>query len=126
MSPSGRSPSGPQSGAKTQRLGAFFKAPPQLLQLDRLQARFATGPTGSIKRLDALLSPGLVPTTDRLSMHIEFAGHLSLAQTFIKEFGGFEQPMVQLLKIAFDALCITRAQRLASKSTTVTILYEVM
>jgi len=108
----GHPPGGPQSGAITQRLGAFFETPAQLFQLHGLQARFAAGSAGFLKRFGSFVLPGLVPAADRLAVHMEFAGYLGLAQALVEEFGGFESPLFQLIKIAFDAFGITHAQRL--------------
>lgn len=121
----GHPPSGPQSGAITQRLRALFETLAQLLQLRGLQPRFTACAAGFLKRFGSLAFPGLLPATDRLPMHIQFAGYFGLAPALIEEFGRFKSPLFQLLKIAFDAFGITHAQTLPRESIRVTILCEI-
>src|SRR3989449_11383955 len=120
----GHSPRGPQPGAIPQRLRAFFQSSAQLLQLDRLQPGFAARPPGLLQRLGPLLCPALIPATDRLAMNLQPPRDLSLTQALVKKFGRFEPPPFQLIKLSRDAFWITHAQRLAPRSTCVTILCD--
>jgi len=121
----GHPPSGPQASAITQSFGACFQALAHLLQLLRVQARFAARASSLFESVGSVVQPGMMPTADRLAMDLEFARHLGLAQALVEELGGFEPPPLQLTKVAFNAFGITHAQRLSRESTDVTIFYDI-
>jgi hypothetical protein len=120
----GHSPSRPQTGAIAQHLRAFFEPAAQLLQLPRQQPGFATGSTSFEQRLGALLAPGLVPTTDRLAVDSQLSSHFALAQSTVKESGGFESSPFQASKIACYAFWIAHVRTLTRVLRSVTILCE--
>ena len=120
----GHAPSGPQGCAVAQRLRTRFQALSQFLQLGRLQAGFAAGPDRLAQRLGPLLSPGLVPTADRLPVNAQSPGYLPLTEASVKKPGGFEPPSFQFIKITFNAFGIAHARRLTPKTKYVTIFCE--
>jgi len=121
----GHSPGGPQSGAIAQGFRTLLETAADSFQLSRLQARLSASAARFLKRPLAVGFPSLVPSTDRLPMHVELAGHLGLAQALVKETGGLKSPLLQLVKIAFNAFWVAHAQRLARESISVTIFYDI-
>ena len=117
-------PGSPQAAAVTQRLRTFLEAAAEFFQLPGLQPGLAARPVCSLERPGAMFLPGLMPPADRLPVNAQLAGNLGLAEALVKESGGFEPPLFQLIKIAFDAFRITHAQRIAWESTVVTILCD--
>ena len=117
-------PGCPQPRAITQHLWAFFESAAQLFELRRQQPGFATCSSGFEQRFGALLPPGLVPPTHRLTVNSQFPRHFALAKATVKESGGLEPTPFQSSKIAFYAFGIAHAQKLACVSAYVTILCE--
>jgi hypothetical protein len=81
-----------------------------LLQLSGLQSRFAAGAARFLKRPYALSSPSLMPSADRLPVHVKLTGQLGLSEALVKEFGSVESPLFELVKIAFNAFGVTHVQ----------------
>src|SRR5881409_3067938 len=109
----GRPAGGPQPAAIAQRLRTCFQPPADLLPLVLAQAGFAPGPPDLLERFGPLPFPGLMPAADRLAVHVQSPGHFRLAEAAAKEPSGFKPPLLQLVKIAFDAFGVTHAQTLA-------------
>lgn len=120
----GYASSGPQARVVTQRLRSLFEADSDLFQLSWLQSRFATGSSCFLERLGSLLFPRLVPPADGLPMHLQLPGNFALAQAPVKELGGLQSSVFELVKITFDPFWITHARRLAQIFENVTILCD--
>ena len=121
----GHPPCGPQSIAITQGFRTLLEAAAQLFQLSRLKAWLTASAACLLERPYSVGFPSLMPSADRLPMHIELAGHLGLAQALVEEFGGFKSPPFKFVKIALNAFGVTHAQRVARESTIVTIFYDI-
>src|ERR1043166_1401369 len=121
----GHPPGGPQPGAITQGLRTLLETAAQLFQVRRFKAWPTACASRLLERPCSVGFPSPMPAADRLPVHVELPGHLGLAQALVEEFGGFESPPLQFVKIAFNAFGITHAQRVARESTAVTILCEI-
>jgi hypothetical protein len=120
----GYAPSRPKPGAVAQHLRAFLESAAQLLQLFEQQPRFASSPSSFEQRLGPLLSPGLMPPTDRLAVDPQLSGRFALTEATVKESGRFESSPFQAIEIAFNAFWIAHARTIAPALKDVTILYE--
>src|SRR5215471_21037835 len=107
----GHPPGGPKSGTITQGLRTLLETAAQLFQLRRLKAWLTACASRLLERPCSVGFPTLMPSADRLPVHVELAGHLGLAQALVEEFGGFESPPFQLVKITFNAFGITHAPK---------------
>lgn|SRR5690349_11560620 len=117
-------PGCPQPGAVSEHFRTFFESVAQLLQLFRQQPRFAASSTGFEQGLGSLFSPGLVPSTDRLTVDSQLTRHLALTQATIEESGSLESAPFQAIEIAFHAFWITHGQTIARVLRCVTILCD--
>ena len=43
--------------------------------------------------------PRLMPAADRLAVDLELTGHLGLAEALVKEFGGLEPPLFEMIML---------------------------
>ena len=112
----GHAPGRPQPSAIAQRFGTFFQSAAQLLPLRRQQPGFATSPASLEERLGPLFSPSLVPSTDRLTVNPQLAGHLALTAAAVKELSGFESPPFQVLEIAFNAFWVAHDPKITTQA----------
>ena len=109
----GHAPGGPKCCAVSQHFRAFFEPAAQLLQLFGKHSRFAPGSAGLEQGLSPLLSPGLVPSANRLPMDLQFAGYLALTQPSVKEPRRLETAPFQAIEVAFYAFWIAHAPTIA-------------
>src|SRR5438874_8951695 len=112
----GHAPGRPQPSAITQRFGTFFQSAAQLLQLRGQQSGFATGPARLEKSLGPLFSPGLVPSTDRLTVNPQLPRHLALTVAAIKELGRFESSPFQVLEIPLNAFWVAHTPKTTTQA----------
>ena len=119
----GHAPGRPQPSAIAQRFGTFFQSAAQLLQLRGQQPGFATGPARLEESLGPLFSPGVVPSTDRLTVNPQLPRHLALTVAAIKELGRFEPSPFQVLEIPLNAFWVAHTPKTTTQVPSVSLYY---
>ena len=77
------------------------------------EQRLASGPAGRAQTAATVEGQGGSPATDRLSVNIESARHLGLAESLAQESGGLQTPFLEGVEIASDSGWVSHGQKVA-------------
>jgi len=114
---------GPQAVAVAQGLRATFQPPFHPPSIRFAQAGLASCPSHLLQTGHASFSQLLSPAAHRLTVDLDLAGHLGLAQPLTQEPRRFQSPLFQSFKIASHAFGVSHAASIPQKRQNVTILY---